>query len=130
MLATDRAGVLASEDGGHSFVTSNHGYTHRYVTSILADKNDSNTLYVGVVNDREMGGVFVSHDGGQHWLQKSKGLDGRDVFTLKQASNGELVAGTNRGMFILAHNASEWSPINTSSTEQHCSPDEEGKQDR
>jgi photosystem II stability/assembly factor-like uncharacterized protein len=112
MLATDRAGVLASDDGGHSFLTSNHGYTHRYVTSILADKKDSNTLFVGVVNDRELGGVFVSHDGGQHWLQKSKGLDGRDVFTLKQTSNGELVAGTNRGMFMLAHNASEWSPIN------------------
>jgi photosystem II stability/assembly factor-like uncharacterized protein len=59
-----------------------------------------------------LGGVFVSHDGGQHWLQKSKGLDGRDVFTLKQTGNGELVAGTNRGMFVLAHNASEWSPIN------------------
>lgn len=112
MLATDRAGVLASDDGGHSFLTSNHGYTHRYVTAILADKKDSNTLFVGVVNDRELGGVFVSHDGGQHWTQKSKGLDGRDVFTLKQTSNGELVAGTNRGMFMLAHNASEWSPIN------------------
>jgi photosystem II stability/assembly factor-like uncharacterized protein len=112
MLATDRAGVLASDDGAQSFATSNHGYTHRYVTSILADKNDSNTLFVGVVNDRELGGVFVSHDAGQHWLQKSKGLDGRDVFALKQASNGDLVAGTNRGMFTLARNASEWSPIN------------------
>ena len=112
MLATDRAGVLASDDGAHTFLTSNHGHTHRYVTSILADKNDSNTFFVGVVNDRELGGVFVSHDGGQHWLQKSKGLDGRDVFTLKQTSNGELVAGTNRGMFVLAHNAGEWSPIN------------------
>jgi photosystem II stability/assembly factor-like uncharacterized protein len=112
MLATDRAGVLASDDGAQSFVTSNHGYTHRYVTSMLADKNDSNTLFVGVVNDRELGGVFVSHDGGQHWLQKNKGLDGRDVFALQQASNGDLVAGTNRGMFMLARNAGEWSPIN------------------
>jgi photosystem II stability/assembly factor-like uncharacterized protein len=112
MLATDRAGVLASDDGAHTFLTTNHGYTHRYVTSILADKSDPNTLFVGVVNDRELGGVFVSHDGGQHWTQKSKGLDGRDVFTMKQASNGELVAGTNRGMFMLAHNASDWSPIN------------------
>ncbi len=112
MLATDRAGVLASEDGAQSFLASNHGYTHRYVTAILADKNQPNTLYVGVVNDREQGGVFVSQDAGQHWTQKSKGLDGRDVFTLKQTSNGELVAGTNRGMFILAHNASDWSPIN------------------
>jgi photosystem II stability/assembly factor-like uncharacterized protein len=112
MLATDRAGVLASTDGAHSFLTTNHGYTHRYVTSILADKNDPNTMFVSVVNDRELGGVFVSHDAGQHWIQNSKGLDGRDVFTLKQASNGELVAGTNRGMFILARHSAEWSPIN------------------
>ena len=112
MLATDRAGVLASTDGAHSFLTTNHGYTHRYVTSILADKNDPNTMFVSVVNDRELGGVFVSHDAGQHWIQNSKGLDGRDVFTLKQASDGELVAGTNRGMFMLAHHATEWSPIN------------------
>src|SRR5262249_54472987 len=27
-------------------------------------------------------------------------------------SNGDLVAGTNRGMFLLSHNGSEWSPIN------------------
>ncbi len=112
MLATDRAGVLASDDGAHTFLTSNHGYTHRYVTSIIADKNDLNTMFVGVVNDRELGGVFVSRDAGQHWMQNSKGLDGRDVFTLKQTANGELVAGTNRGMFMLARNASEWSPIN------------------
>ena len=112
MLATDRAGVLASTDGAHSFLTTNHGYTHRYVTSILADKTDPNTMFVSVVNDRELGGVFVSHDAGQHWIQNSKGLDGRDVFTLKQTSNGELVAGTNRGLFMLAHHATEWSPIN------------------
>jgi len=112
LLATDRSGVLASDDGGQHFAASNHGYAHRYVTAILADKNDADTIYVGVVNDRELGGVFVSHDGGQHWTQKSAGLDGRDVFTLKQASGGELIAGTNRGMFELGHNASEWSPIN------------------
>lgn len=113
LLATDRGGVLASDDGAQSFTASNHGYAHRYVTAIVADKNDPNTIFVGVVNDREMGGVFASHDGGQNWTQKSAGLDGRDVFTLQQAATGELVAGTNRGMFMLAHNATTWSPINT-----------------
>jgi photosystem II stability/assembly factor-like uncharacterized protein len=112
MLATDRAGILASDDGSQTWVASNHGYTHRYVTAMLSDRNAPSTLYVGVINDREQGGVFVSHDGGQHWMQKSLGLDGRDVFTLKQAASGELLAGTNRGMFMLAHNASTWSPIN------------------
>jgi photosystem II stability/assembly factor-like uncharacterized protein len=112
LLATDRSGVLASDDSAATFTTSNHGYTHRYVSAILADSKESNTLYIGVVNDREFGGVFSTHDGGQSWQQKSSGLDGRDVFTLKQASNGTLVAGTNRGVFELAVGSAAWHPIN------------------
>jgi photosystem II stability/assembly factor-like uncharacterized protein len=118
LLATDRSGVMASDDGAQTFTASNHGYAHRYVSSILADNHESGTIYVGVVNDKEEGGVFYSHDGGQHWLQKSHGLGGRDVFTLQQASNGALIAGTNRGMFLLEHNASEWHPINSIVTEK------------
>jgi photosystem II stability/assembly factor-like uncharacterized protein len=112
LLATDRSGVLASDDGATSFTASNHGYTHRYVSAILADNKDANTLYIGVVNDREFGGVFSSQDGGQTWQQKSKGLDGRDVFTLKQASSGALIAGTNKGAFELTEGAGAWHPIN------------------
>ena len=113
LLATDRGGVLASDNGAESFAASNHGYSHRYVTSIVADKSEPNTVYVGVLNDREWGGVFVSHDAGQHWLQKSEGLDGRDVFSLRQAADGSLIAGTNRGIFLLAPDASLWRPINS-----------------
>jgi photosystem II stability/assembly factor-like uncharacterized protein len=112
LLATDRSGVLASDNGAATFTSSNHGYSHRYVSSILADSKEPNTLYIGIVNDREFGGVFTSHDGGQNWQQKSSGLDGRDVFTLKQAGNGTIVAGTNRGMFELAEGSAAWHPIN------------------
>ncbi|HVO81887.1 MAG TPA: hypothetical protein VMT28_14215 [Terriglobales bacterium] len=112
LLATDRSGVMASDDGALSFVASNHGYTHRFVSAILPDKNDSHTIFAGVVNDKEQGGVFVSHDGGQHWSQKSAGLGGRDVFSLQETGFGALIAGTNRGAFMLDRNASEWRPIN------------------
>jgi len=112
LLATDRSGILASDDGAATFTPSNHGYSHRYVTSILADKRDPNGLLVGVVNDREWGGVFKTSDNGQHWQQKSVGLGGRDVFVLQQAPNGALVAGTNQGMFMLDPNSSRWRPIN------------------
>ncbi len=112
LLATDRGGVLASDDGAATFSASNHGYTHRYVNAILADAKDPNSLYVGVVNDREFGGVFYSHDGGQNWEQRSAGLEGRDVFSLKQSSNGSLIAGTNRGVFALARGGAAWHPIN------------------
>jgi photosystem II stability/assembly factor-like uncharacterized protein len=113
LLATDRSGVIASDDGAQTFRPANHGYAHRYVTAILADKNDPDTILVGVVNDREWGGVFAFRYGGQHWEQKSTGLGGRDVFTLRQASNGALIAGTNRGIFILDHLGKAWRSSNT-----------------
>ncbi|HEX4486964.1 MAG TPA: transcriptional regulator [Terriglobales bacterium] len=112
LLATDRSGVLASEDGATTFTASNHGYTHRYVTSILADKSDPNAILVGVVNDREWGGVFSSRDAGAHWTQRSTGLGGRDVFALQQGQGGQLVAGTNRGIFVQDKEAAAWRPIN------------------
>jgi len=112
LLATDRSGVLASNDSATTFTASNHGYSHRYVSAIMADTKEPNTLYIGLVNDREFGGVFFTRDGGQNWLQKSSGLDGRDVFTLKQSHNGTLVAGTNKGLFELVSGSSSWHPIN------------------
>jgi photosystem II stability/assembly factor-like uncharacterized protein len=112
LLATDRSGVMASIDGATTWSPSNKGYAHRYVSALLADNKDASTLYVGVVNDREYGGVFYSHDAGQHWLQKAAGLGGKDVFALKQAPSGMLVAGTNHGMYSLERNGSEWRPMN------------------
>jgi photosystem II stability/assembly factor-like uncharacterized protein len=112
LLATDRSGVMVSTDGASKWTTSNKGYAHRYVSAILADSRDTSTLYVGVVNDREYGGVFYSRDAGQHWLQKAAGLGGKDVFALKQAPSGMLVAGTNHGMYSLERNGSQWRPMN------------------
>ena len=51
LLATDRSGVLASDDSAASFSPSNHGYSHRYVSSILPDSKNPDTLYIGVVNE-------------------------------------------------------------------------------
>jgi len=112
LLATDRSGVMASMDGASTWTASNKGYAHRYVSAVLADKEDRSTLFVGVVNDREYGGVFYSHDAGQHWQQKASGLGGKDVFALKQAANGTLVAGTNHGVYSLQHNGGQWQPMN------------------
>src|SRR5208337_269297 len=112
LIATDRSGVMASTNGAATWETSNHGYAHRYVSALLADNQNANTLYVGLVNDREYGGVFYSHDNGQHWMQKSAGLGGRDVFALKQTASGMLVAGTNRGIFYNDPTTTEWKPMN------------------
>src|SRR5579864_7205548 len=110
LLATDRGGVLASTDGGATFTASNRGFTHRQAAALLVDRTNSNVLYAGVLNDKEFGGVFVSRDAGQTWKQNSDGLDGRDVFVLRQAVDSTLVAGTDHGIFALPANASRWIP--------------------
>jgi photosystem II stability/assembly factor-like uncharacterized protein len=117
LLATDRSGVLSSEDGGHVFRASNRGFAHRQVAALLVDRNDGDTLYAGVINDKEFGGAFVSHDGGHNWRQISAGLGGRDVFILRQGPKGEILAGTNRGVFQLLEGAGKWVPLNNTLTE-------------
>ena len=101
LMATDRAGVLASEDGGISFHPSNTGFTARQVTSFVNDPRRSTTVYAGVVNDKESGGVFMSLDGGVQWQQQSAGLSGRDVFSLATTDDGTVLAGTRHGIFRL-----------------------------
>jgi photosystem II stability/assembly factor-like uncharacterized protein len=118
MLATDRSGVLASADWGSNFSASNRGFAHRQVSTLLADGTSENTIYAGVINDKEFGGVFVSRDNGQKWQQMSAGLEGSDVYTLRQTGKGELYAGTNRGVFVYAPANSDyrWHALQVSTT--------------
>jgi photosystem II stability/assembly factor-like uncharacterized protein len=101
LLATDRRGVLASEDGGDSCLPSNSGFSARQITAYSGDVHHGATVYVGVVNDKDSGGVFVSHTGGLTWAHLSSGLDGHDVFSLGQAPDGTILAGTERGIYRL-----------------------------
>jgi photosystem II stability/assembly factor-like uncharacterized protein len=106
MMATDRSGVLSSDDGSVSFHAENQGFSERQVSSMVADPSSPNTLYVGVLNDKRFGGVFVSKDGGHGWTQLNAGLDGDDVFSLAMSPAGVLLAGTNHGAFRL--NDEKW----------------------
>ena len=103
LLATDRGGVLRSEDSGMTFQPSNDGFTLRQVVAYAADQRDPAQLYVGVVNDKEVGGVFWSRDGGVKWQQMSGGLGGRDVYSLAMTSENTLLAGTSHGVFRMSN---------------------------
>jgi len=101
LLATDRSGVLESIDDGVSFHPSNQGFSARMVEALVADNHDSKRILAGVVNDKSYGGVFLTSDQGENWAQISAGLDGRDVYTMAQAKDGTVLAGTSHGIFAL-----------------------------
>jgi photosystem II stability/assembly factor-like uncharacterized protein len=111
LIATDRGGVMASDDGGDTFHSSNAGFSARQITALKRDLQNPATLYVGVVNDKEWGGVFRSENGGVSWSQRSEGLQGRDVFSLGQAPDGTMVAGTAHGLYRLDAEAGTWKRV-------------------
>lgn len=111
LIATDRGGVMASVDGGDSFHASNRGFSARQVTAIKRDAKRPETIFVGVVNDKDWGGVFQSDNGGQNWIQRSDGLEGRDIFSLGQAPDGTMIAGTAHGLFRLDSLTQGWTRI-------------------
>ena len=109
LLATDHGGVVVSHDRGNSFEPSNQGFSARQITSWVAEARRPAFVYAGVINDKAWGGVFLSENGGLSWYQVSSGLNGRDVFSLVQASDGTIIAGTGHGIFRLA--AGMWSQV-------------------
>jgi photosystem II stability/assembly factor-like uncharacterized protein len=110
LLATDRGGVLASDDGFDHYVRSNRGFSHRVIGGVAVDHKDPNRLYVGVVNDKDLGGFFLSEDGGRSWRQSNRGLEERDILSLQQADSGVIFAGTNHGIFYLPSLNGSWLP--------------------
>ncbi len=110
LLATDRGGVLASDDGFDHYVSSNRGFSHRVIGGVVVDHQDPSRLYVGVVNDKDLGGFFLSEDGGRSWRRSNRGLEERDILSLQQAGSGVIFAGTNHGIFYLASLNGSWLP--------------------
>ena len=64
LLATDRGGVMASNDGGASFTASNEGFQSARWRRCWWIAPTRQRMYAGVVNDKSFGGAFMTMDGG------------------------------------------------------------------
>ncbi len=102
MLATDRAGILQTWDGGETFKSTNDGFSHRQIWQL---RSEGPVLAAAVRHDKEYGGVFFSEKGGT-WKQVVEGLNDQDVLALVRTANGEWLAGVDNGLYRL--NGAVW----------------------
>ena len=98
LLATDRAGILESRDGAHTFFDANSGFSHRQVWRVLAGASG---MIATVRHDKEYGGVFLSSDGLTWRGISASGLAGNDVLRVARLSTGYLLAGASGGGLYL-----------------------------
>lgn len=117
---TEPAGVYRSSDFGRSWAESPAIYdlpTYKqwwfpppphiaHVTSFVMQPNDAKTVYAGV----EVGGVIVSHDGGQTWAELHEGLHD-DIHWLAHGTESgrfTLYAATALGFYHSEDDGAHW----------------------
>ncbi|HVN79406.1 MAG TPA: YCF48-related protein [Terriglobia bacterium] len=114
-VATDRSGILKSEDGGKTFVGVNQGFVNRNLTRFLTGSR----LYTCSVYDGEFGGVFSSEDEGHTWelIADNNALLGKNIISLAVSPTDPslVVAGTYEGMMKSRDGGINWEFIPGSS---------------
>jgi photosystem II stability/assembly factor-like uncharacterized protein len=100
VLATDRAGMMESRDGGGAFAAINNGFSHRQIWRLESwtAPNGRQVLAAASRHDKEYGGVFLTEDG-EHWRGLPDGLNGADVISLVVGPDGTLLAGATDGLY-------------------------------
>jgi photosystem II stability/assembly factor-like uncharacterized protein len=111
LLGTEGAGVLRSDDGGRTWVTSNQGFSERFVSRIVFDPAGRRVL-TGIWGDRNHGGVFTAPSPRGPWTRIGPGLEGREVLSLAVAGS-QILAGTDDGLFLSSDPAAPWRRLAT-----------------
>jgi len=117
LLGTDDAGVLATVDGGKTFVSSNNGFIQRQITQVTSRPGKGNEFFAAVALDSSHGGFFWSKDSGATWQSYNEGL-GSQVSGIRAilpaAGTDEVFLGTTQGIFRGVPGRREWSQIPSS----------------
>jgi photosystem II stability/assembly factor-like uncharacterized protein len=114
-IGTESRGVLASRDGGKSFVEENDGFTHQVVQQLVADPLDTNHLAMTMKSD----GIFLwqSSDSGGSWSplplpqrtdKKEAGFAPETVGTIYGSPWGWMVRLYNGKLWLLDERQPKW----------------------
>lgn len=100
---TPQAGILA----GGTWQAA--GLVQQHIRALTVDSTNPQNLYAG----DELGHVFASADGGQHWADHSMGIvQPNAIHALSfDATGKKLYAATDNGLFVSVDAAQQWSAV-------------------
>lgn len=107
--------LLLTAPAADAGVWTLNAFQDQTITSIVADPNDSQTLYASTFRDGGSRGVVKTTDGGAHWIDVNDGieLDGTvphvETLAIDPNDSRTLYAGTTFGVFKSVDAAAHWS---------------------
>lgn len=113
-VGTDDGNVWITEDGGDNWENISASLPNRWVTSVLASRDDEDAVYVtysGYRYGEDTGHVYRSLDRGAFWYDISDGLPDIPVNDIVRDSEGRLYVATDVGVFGSGTEGSIWEVI-------------------
>ena len=113
-VGTDDGNVWVTQDGGANWNNISADLPNRWVTKVLASREDVNRVYVtfsGYRYGEDDGHVYKSNDYGDSWTDISTGLPDIPINDVVQDQNGILYLGTDIGVLGSANYGTNWEII-------------------
>jgi hypothetical protein len=113
-VGTDDGKAWVTQNGGANWIDISAGVPNRWVTKILASKENANTVYLTLSGYRfgeDVGHVYKSIDFGNSWVDISTSLPDIPVNDIEQDIFGNLFIGTDVGVLASKDEGINWSVL-------------------
>lgn len=113
-VGTDDGKVWITENGGSNWELISTSLPNRWVTSVLASRDDIDEVYVtfsGYRYGEDEGHVYKSVDGGVNWFDISSGLPDIPINDILKDRYGNLFLATDVGVFVSGDEGITWEDL-------------------
>jgi photosystem II stability/assembly factor-like uncharacterized protein len=113
-VGTDDGKAWITQDGGSNWTDVSAGVPNRWVTKVLASRENPNTVYLTLSGYRfgeDVGHVYKSNDLGNNWFDISSSLPDIPVNDLEQDSFGNLFVATDVGVLASDDEGVNWTVL-------------------
>lgn len=111
VVGTDDGNVWITQNGGANWTKISDDLPNRWVTKVLTDPEDANTIYVtfsGYRYGEDTGHVYKSTDNGSSWTDISISLPDVPINSIAKDSYGNLYLATDIGVLATGNEGANW----------------------